>query len=84
MAARITLIAQLYLPLVSWRCMRASTSGGKTICMVFEMRGVDSIVGDSLRDSGASPLQLDWFFEGRSFVSMSSVIVGSEREGNVS
>jgi hypothetical protein len=27
--------------------MRASTSGGKTICMVFEMRGVDSIGGDS-------------------------------------
>jgi len=26
--------------------MRASASGGKTICMVFEMRGVDSIVGD--------------------------------------
>ena len=52
MAAKITSIALLYLPLVSWRCMRVSTSGGKTICMVFERRSVDSIVGDSLRDSG--------------------------------
>jgi len=34
--------------------------------MVFERRGVDSIVGDSLRDSGASRLQLDWFVEVRS------------------
>jgi hypothetical protein len=33
---------------------------------------------------GAIALQLDWFVEGRSFVSMSSVIVGSESGGNVS
>ena len=46
MAARITSIALLYLPLVSWRCTRASTSGGKTICIVFENMSVDSIVGD--------------------------------------